>query len=164
MKTKTITWAEHQKLLADKIRNSVLKLTGMSEQQYTDMVFNYGHEWINSRVDGDAMGIEVLSCSTHFWDWFCNQWRLADEVWVALHMTGDAVLDNIIINGWESVSTIAEADKRPFVFEYAQLHHIDNMTTYPNNDVWDDVTKIINEKIAAEVNAIKEIRKEAKVC
>lgn len=155
---KTKTWADQRKDQLQRVKNRVLELTGITEDQLSEMIFKHGIKWVSSRVDGDDMGVSVLSSSPQFWDWYTNQWNLTDEVWVASHTQGD-ITDYLVLNGLEGVCNIRTADKRILRAEYAQLHS-GEMIARPGAEVWEDV----HERIISSVLQAKddELAKEVK--
>jgi len=54
--------------------HTVLEMTGMSEQEYCNHVFEHGIAFTEKYCMQNAIAIKVLSESEGYWRWFKNEW------------------------------------------------------------------------------------------
>lgn len=56
----------------------VLRLTGMTHEQYMEMQLQIGRDYLENMLGDDPMGIEYVYTSEMFWKWFLNSWQKRD--------------------------------------------------------------------------------------
>jgi len=62
----------------------VRRLLGWTEQQYCDFQYESGLEYLQAYIPDDQHGIDMLSRSRIFWNWWKNHWAMRDEQFISV--------------------------------------------------------------------------------
>ena len=122
-------------------KSIILKLCGMSESEYSELVFNSAFAYLEDYFPGDTWGQGILSRSSHFWMWWTTQWDRRDGLF-------------IINNGLSSLQENLSREKKHLQELYINHHSISSINCYPS-------------KIVMELSydlMITEMNKEASQC
>jgi hypothetical protein len=79
----TYTEAQRQKIAAQ--RQEVKRLLRIDEQQYCDMLFEAGGQYLAHVMRDDHYGQRVMSYDRRFWEWYRVAYSRADRDWLAVH-------------------------------------------------------------------------------
>lgn len=63
-------------------RRIVLRLTGLTEEQYVNLQLDTAREYLLEMLGEDPMGIEHILAGRIFWTWFINRWNRQDAAMV----------------------------------------------------------------------------------
>lgn len=65
------------------IQAEVQSLLKWPAEQYSDFIYQTGCEFLHQLFPGDADAIAQLETRVEFWNWFKNQWKIKDEVFIS---------------------------------------------------------------------------------
>lgn len=116
--------------------NTVLKMTGISEDSYYNHVFEHGMAFTEKYCHQNTIAIKVLSESEGYWRWFKNEW-LQTEI---------RFIDNF--------EKVAGEDNAQMLMRYwLNYHHVNKMLNHPQTR---ELTIEIRQKMTQMVKQKKE--------
>ena len=68
------------------MRTEIAKYTGITQDEYAEMIFDAGIEYNTNNL----FGTEITHHKA-YWEWFKNEWRRADDKFIAFVEAADAV-------------------------------------------------------------------------
>lgn len=60
------------------VTTEILRLTGVSEQEYNQLQFSMGLQFATEFVFGNERAAQLMTHSPEYWNWFKNQWYIID--------------------------------------------------------------------------------------
>lgn len=97
-------------------RAKVLRLIGITEPQYWDLLIDQGHGYLTNN-HGDNVMYKALSESAMFWAWWRNHWHQQDMLFV------------------DEVKKMSESERRQY---YEIVHSLTDFTFTPPKNVLRD--------------------------
>src|SRR5665213_405590 len=74
--------ATHRQALGDR-QQRIQKMLLWTDLQYSTFIFETGMEYLELYIPTDRDGIDILSRSTIFWNWWKNHWDIRDMQYLA---------------------------------------------------------------------------------
>ena len=68
---------------APDIKPAILKLIGITELVYAQLVEDLGYQFARHYTLGNEWSVNYLTKTAAFWAWWRSQWQLRDEVFIA---------------------------------------------------------------------------------
>jgi hypothetical protein len=96
----------------------IQRLTGITEEQWSEMVFNGGLEFIESLMQSQQW-CDAVCKTKSYWGWFKNQWEIIDLRFVAT---------------WGKFNPTAGGMAR-LKTEYMRMHSPEAMKVFPGQNV-----------------------------
>lgn len=81
-------------------KQKILTLTGISEQDYENALFNTACEYLERITSNDDRVIKSLQSTKQFWAWWKNIWNLADHAFYALYEGTPVSKQHHLQNAW----------------------------------------------------------------
>lgn len=73
--------------MAEEHRKDILRSTGMTIEQYNQLMFDIGFEFLDIECAGDQWNINAMSKEPMFWQWWKNVWYQRESffwAWISL--------------------------------------------------------------------------------
>jgi hypothetical protein len=67
---------------AERTENKVKELLGMSDADFTEVFYDKAVAWLEWFTENDAPVIDCLIHYLPWWNWWRNQWRIRDRVFI----------------------------------------------------------------------------------
>lgn len=119
------------------MNKEITRLTGITEDQWAQMVFDAGIALLQSRMKSEQW-VSAISQTEAFWTWFKNQWMQIDESFV---------------NTW-SIFEVSARSQAKLAVEYVVRHEVEKMVAYPSKMVLAEAIPAYAKMIGV---AIKEV-------
>ena len=123
------------------LQQKVIHMTGISQEQYNQIVFDLGIAYAEFYTDRDSFGVRCLTSTKSFWTWFKIQFNIIDKAFV------DAYL----------VKNTDKAMQQAMFELWLKEHRAEMLTAYPSRVVTEEyalvVAQVIDETHRKEVAA-----------
>lgn len=122
--------------MSTQIQTRIQRLTGCTDDEYSELVFSLGMAYLEHYTDGDALGVTITSQASSFWAWYTNQWNIIDHRFLGAYAydgTDAGVLDFL---------------KR----EWIAAHQPAAMNVYPGKQVIDEAWAIMMGRVIDETH------------
>lgn len=102
----------------EKNRLTLQSFFGIDDLQYGELVMDNAYRYLQVYLDGDQGGIQMITMSSFFWEWWTNQWDYRNQIFLdkwRLSITPDmsAKGRNVLMNVWLDDHNITPSDVRP---------------------------------------------------
>lgn len=104
-------------------KETICQVLEFTEQEYEDKLFNSAFEYLELNMHQDEYGINQLSQSAYFWEWWVQQWERRNKILNHIHK-----LDQVH-------RILSPADLRFLRERYRHTHSPERLNIYPNRVV-----------------------------
>ena len=111
---------------------------GMDYSHYDYMIIERAFEWIEANIPSDEFGINILSNSNSFWEWWNRQWENRNRDFINRHKLAELA----------AFPTIKQSTA--WLMEYYCIHSICSLNIWPNNSILDDTYAVMIDKVFKE--------------
>lgn len=80
---RTLTHIQKVKQENETVKNTVQKLLGWSNLQYTEFQEAMGLEYLKIELNNDMAAVRLISYNKLFWSWWINHWVSRDRIFIA---------------------------------------------------------------------------------
>lgn len=74
----------------------ILECTGVHDQDYNSMQFDYASDYIRHKVLNDDDVVSKITSQQEFWIWWVNQWNIREDAFITNY------LEFVLAGGFES--------------------------------------------------------------
>ena len=126
------------KLENETVKNTVQKLLGWSNLEYTEFQEAMGLEYLKIELNNDMEAVRMISYNKLFWSWWINHWISRDKIFIAeFSMLNESWVNKMYVNRNNPQSRFFKLSKKMMEASYATLigSLIDNSNNCKHKDL-----------------------------